>query len=101
MERHPDSEILWTVDVPLIQTIVRAGDLNDHTEQPDAEEVEAFIIEPGQVIIMNPGTWHAPAIPTLGKALYFFIGCDHPREPGWEDTPWIPFENEKEVVIQK
>jgi len=49
---------------------------------------------------MNPGIWHAPAFPaSKGKALYYFIGCDHPREPGRENLAWIPFANNASVSV--
>lgn len=101
MERHPDPEVLWTVTEPLIQAVAPPGDLTIHTEQPISSQVKAFLILPGQVIIMSPATWHAPAFPASKEveALYYFIGVDHPREPGWEDTPWIPFSDAKAITI--
>lgn len=100
MERHPDPEIIWTVNSPIIQAVVPAGNLSNFKEEPDGEKMQAFIIRPGQVIIMEKGTWHAPAIPLLDKeTLYYFIGTDHPREPEREDLAWIPLKDNKVVEL--
>jgi len=101
MEREPEVEIIWTVHKPIIHVVAPPGDLCDHTEQPQIEDVRAFIILPGQVIIMHPGTWHAASFPTTDEAtLYYFITKDHPREPGWEHVPWVPFIGNKTGKIQ-
>lgn len=100
MEREPEVEMIWPTTGPIIQTVAPPGNLQNHKEQPNAEEVRAFLIKPGQVIIMHPGTWHYAAFPAGEKQeSYYFLTRDHPREPGWEDVAWIPFQDGSRVKI--
>ena len=57
MEREPKTEFLLPITGPLIQAVALPGNLSDHSEEPDGATVRAFIIQPGQAIIMAPGTW--------------------------------------------
>jgi ureidoglycolate hydrolase len=93
MEREPKTEFLLPISGPVIQTVALPGDLSDHTQQPDATSAKAFIILPGQSIVMAPGTWHWAALSLKGEVLYYFITEPHPPEPGREDSPWISFQN--------
>jgi len=96
MEREPEIEIIWPTEKPIIQMVSLPGNLKDHTEQPDVAKAKAFLVKPGQVIIMKPGTWHYAAFPADSKEVfYYFITKDHPREPGWKDVAWIPFKNKR------
>lgn len=101
MEREPEVEIIWPVTGPLIHVVALPGNLKKHSEQPDALTAKAFIIYPGQVIIMHPGTWHYASFPLEQKeTFYYFLTKDHPREPGWEDVPWVPLKNNAIIKIK-
>jgi ureidoglycolate lyase len=100
MERENKVEFLLPITGPVIQAVAPPGDLSDHTQQPDAATVRAFIIRPGQAIIMAPGTWHWAALPLEGKTLYYFVGEPHPPEPGREASPWVPFQGNSRVRVQ-
>lgn len=100
MEREPEVEIIWPVTGALIHVVVSPGDLTNHAEQPNAATAKAFIIKPGQVIIMHPGTWHYASFPADNKeTFYYFLTKDHPREPGWEHTPWVPFQENVTIKV--
>jgi ureidoglycolate lyase len=99
MEREPKMEFLLPTSGAVIQAVALPGDLSDHTQQPDATTVKAFIIKPGQVIIMGPGTWHWAALPLKEETLYYFATEPHPPEPGREASPWVPFLNGDTVRI--
>lgn len=102
MEREPEVEIIWPITGSLIHVVALPGDLSDHSEQPDALTAKAFIVKPGQIIIMHPGTWHyASFSANEDEVLYYFITKDHPREPGWEDVPWIPPKNNLQIKVEK
>ena len=100
MEREPKTEFLLPITGPLIQAVAIPGDITDHFEQPDATTVKAFIIQPGQAIIMAPGTWHWAALPVGDEeVLYYFVGEAHDPEPGREASPWIPFVDDNMVRL--
>ncbi len=101
MEREDKVEFLIPITGPVIQTVALPGDLSDHTQQPDAQTVRAFIIRPGQCIIMSPGTWHWAAMPLeKEQVLYYFVGTPHPPEPGREASPWVPFYRNDTVQVR-
>lgn len=92
MEREPAEEFLLPISGPVVQAVGLPSNLQDHTEQPRANSVRAFRVQPGQAIIMAPGTWHCAAMPAEpGETLYYFITKPHPPEPGRGDSPWIDF----------
>lgn len=100
MEREPEVEMIWPINGSIVQTVGLPGNLHDHSEQPDAGNIKAFVVNPGQVIIMNPGTWHYAALPFKQKKVtYYFLTKDHPREPGWEKVAWVPFLENKIITI--
>jgi len=99
MERHTDNELLMPADGALIQVVAPGRDLADATEQPRAEEAIAFLLAPGEAVIVAPGVWHAPAIPADSETFYWFAGLPHPPEPGREVSAWIPFAGEAAVTV--
>ena len=101
MEREPTEEFLLPITGPVVQTVARPGNLSDPTEEPDASMVVAFRIEPGEAIIMSPGTWHWAAMPVHGETFYYFATVPHPPEPGRDPTsPWVPFRDRAIVRVE-
>lgn len=101
MEREPEVEMIWPVTGSLIHVVSLPGDLADYTEQPDPATAKAFIIHPGQVMIMHPGTWHYASFPLEKKeTFYYFLTKDHPREPGWEEVAWVPLQGNTIIRIK-
>lgn len=98
MERHPDIELLMPATGPLIQVVAPGRDLRDAGEQPRAEEALAFLIAPGEAVVVAPGVWHAAALPAETETLYWFAGLPHAPEPGREASPWIAFAGEAAVM---
>ena len=92
MERHPDIELLVPITGPIIQVVAPGRDLADAEEQPSADEAIAFVLQPGEAVVVAPGVWHAAALPAGTEALYMFAGLPHAPEPGREASPWIGFE---------
>lgn len=55
MERHPQTqEALFCAANPIVLAVAAPSD----AERPKAEDIRAFIIEPGTVVVMHKGTWH-------------------------------------------
>lgn len=101
MEREPIVEFLLPITGAVIQAVGLPGDLGDFRQVPEAHNVRAFLVEPGQAIVMAPGTWHCAAMPVEGKVLYYFATEEHPPEPGRGSSPWIKFANGDVVQVQK
>jgi len=100
MERHPDVEFLLPVTGPLIQVVAPGRDIADNNEQPEAAEAIAFLLQPGEAVVVAPGVWHAAAMPVAGETLYMFAGLPQAPEPGREASPWISFAGDSAVAIR-
>lgn len=100
MEREPLDETIIPVEKPIIQVVSLGQDLNDPVEKPDIARARAFIIYPGQAIIMNAGTWHAAAKAWVEKASYFYIANQRSLIPGWKNTGWVPFLNNETIRLE-
>lgn len=100
MERHPDIELLMPAAGALIQVVAPGRDLADASEQPRAEEAVAFLIAPGEAVVVAPGVWHAAALPADDETLYWFAGLPHAPEKGREATPWIAFAEDAAVTLE-
>lgn len=99
MERHPDIELLMPATGPLVQVVAPGRDLADPLEQARAGEAVAFLLEPGEAVVVAPGVWHAAAMPAGPETLYWFAGLPHLPEPGREASPWIAFAGGARIAI--
>tara|TARA_B100000676_G_scaffold311404_1_gene381158 strand:- start:7 stop:531 length:525 start_codon:yes stop_codon:yes gene_type:complete len=97
MEAHGKPEFLVPIDEPVIQPVA----LSNGIHEPDADKVEAFIIYPGQSIVMRENTWHSAAIPLNKDSWYYFVGHSVWDGPGTSHNPWINFKNNSKVKILK
>jgi len=95
MEAHGKPELLIPIDKPIIQPVAA---LNG-TDKPDAENVQAFIIYPGQSIVLKEFTWHSAAIPLESDSWYYFVGNSIWDGPGTSESPWITFKNDLKIKI--
>jgi len=101
MEREPSKEFLLPLTAPIVQAVAPPGDVNNPNEKPDPAAVRAFIVRPGQAIIMSAGTWHWAAMPFGDESTsYIFLGEEHPPLPGRESSPWVPFLQNKKVRVE-
>ncbi len=101
MEAHSVREVLMPLDKPLIQVVAEPCDIADIGARPDISTAKAFILEPGQAIVMEVGTWHYAAVPFEGEAVYYFLANRESTDPGGTPNRWIEFENNKAFVIRK
>ncbi len=99
MERHL-AEVLAPVTAPVIQAMALPDDLADPHAQPDAHTVRAFIIRPGQCIVMADGAWHWAAIPWQETAFYYFIFQPSLEPFGLTSDPWVPFRHGESIRIE-
>ncbi len=101
MEAHSARELLMPLDKPIIQAVAPPADMDDIHAKPDLSTVRAFILEPGQAIMMEVGTWHYAAIACEGEAIYYFIANRESTDPGGTPNRWIEFGNDQAFVIQR
>ena len=91
MERHQDrEEWVFAIDEPLIQTVSlsRPGD----PRRPDLDQAQAFLLNPGEGIVLALGTWHAPGLPSTDhETLYGFVLSKPAPGPVAETEGWVPF----------
>ena len=97
MERHVNTfELLYPHGSALVQPLAAPHDLTDPDAKPRPEDVEAFIILPGQAIVMHRGTWHSPSYPVTGDTTYTYgsVGSGDQAMP-----VWVPFEDGSRVHV--
>ncbi len=82
MERHPlTEEALFCAAEPIVLAVAPASD----ADAPDHSEIEAFIITPGQAVVMHKNVWHdACRGATRATPYYWMAVC------GLGESPWIP-----------
>jgi ureidoglycolate lyase len=96
MERHTARpECVLALDAPIIQVVAPAT----ASDRPAAEDARAFVIEPGQAVVMAPGTWHAAAMPVGAEAVRYIFLLPAPG-PAEAAEGWTMFSGGETVDIQ-
>lgn len=81
MERHPlTEEALFCAGAPIVLAVAPAGE----GDAPLSATVEAFIIRPGQVAVMNRGVWHDACRGLTGPTAYHWMAIC-----GLGPDPWV------------
>lgn len=84
MERHLHTqEAMMCAGEPIAFLVAPAM-----TEPPAAADVRAFLLMPGQVVVLHRGTWHSAAYGIHGPASYYWMAEAYDEEP----TIWKPIE---------
>ena len=98
LERHlAREEWVFALDSPLVQTVALSAAADPN--RPDPQTAAAFLIRPGQGVIMVPGIWHGvgmspgPQVITYG----FVLAKSPPQSP--EDSGWVDFADHTEVRL--
>jgi ureidoglycolate lyase len=82
MERHLlTEEALFCAADPIVLAVAAPTD----GTQPRAEDVRAFVITPGTVVVLNKGTWH-DACRGIGKDAYYYWMATCGLGDG---SPWV------------
>jgi len=77
MERHLHTqEAMICAGEPIAFLVAPAGG-----EAPAASDVRAFLLIPGQVVVLHRGTWHSPALGIYGPASYYWMAEAYDGEP--------------------
>lgn len=81
MERHPRTEeALFCAGSPIVLAVAPAG----KAPAPQADTLQAFILQPGQVAVMSRGVWHDACRGLNGPALYHWMAIC-----GLGPDPWV------------
>lgn len=82
MERHHETEeALFCAGAAIVLAVAPASS----EPAPRRNEIEAFVISPGQVVVMNRGVWHDACRGLQGPTPYFWMAVC-----GAGASPWVP-----------
>ncbi|NIV38491.1 MAG: hypothetical protein GWN58_56470, partial [Anaerolineae bacterium] len=100
LERHLDrEEWVYVLNQSMIQVVALSMPAAPH--QPSAESVKAFLLEPGQGVIMDRGVWHSAGLPVGDQSVYYGFVLGRSRsDTGAEGNPWVPFAGHERVVLE-
>lgn len=85
MERHHKTEeAIFCAAEPVVLAVAPASD----ADAPKRADIEAFVISPGQVVVMKRGVWHDACRGAAGPAAYFWMAMC-----GLEPNAWVPLED--------
>lgn len=81
MERHLHTrEAMMCAGEPVAFCVAPAGD------EPVALDARAFLLMPGQAVVLHAGTWHSPAFGVGAPAAYYWMAEAYDGEPTvWRD----------------
>lgn len=88
MECHLDTqEAIFCIDKPLVFLAAPAADSQTlPPSAPNADQITAVLLQPGQVAVLNPGVWHSPAHGTDGPVTYYWLAEAYDGDPTfWQD----------------
>lgn len=90
MERHLyTEEAILCMEAPVVLAMAPATS----ALQPSAVEVVAVLLEPGEVVVMAPGTWHDACHGINGPARYYWLATAIAGdEPEWVEIAGGPVE---------
>ncbi|MBN8629439.1 MAG: ureidoglycolate lyase [Rhodobacterales bacterium] len=84
MERHPlTEEALFCAGAPIVLAVAPGS----NAPAPLSDTVEAFVIRPGQVAVMNRGVWHDACRGLTGPTPYYWMAIC-----GLGPDPWVEIE---------
>lgn len=93
MERHPGTEeAIFCGAQPVILAVAPASDAH----AANSDDIEAFVIVPGQAVVMRRGVWHDACRGVSGPAAYYWMAVC-----GLGENPWVPVAGGSRLVLAK
>lgn len=81
MERHEHVEEAL---IPAGAPIVLAVAIHSGADAPEANNVEAFLINPGTAVVLNKGIWHDACRGAVGPTAYYWLSsCSDAGSSSW------------------
>jgi ureidoglycolate lyase len=99
MERHPArAEWVFALERPIVQAVALSAGESDC---PDPATVRAYLIWPGQGVIIGPGVWHAAGLAAGPTPVPYGFALARPSDPAHDvDSGWIPFDRAAIVTLE-
>jgi ureidoglycolate lyase len=100
LERHDDrEEWVYALDQPVVQVVALSAP--GQPDRPDAASVAAFLLRPGQGVVVERGIWHSAGLPAGQRSVYygFVLGPARPDAPP-PTNPWIPFAGGECIILE-
>lgn len=83
MEKHDHTrEALFCAALPIVLCVA----ISRGEEPPRAEDVRAFILNPGDVAVINRNIWHDACHGAGEKAAYYYLASQGPAPAVWVDV---------------
>ncbi len=99
MERHLQRpEWVFALEQPLIQAVALSHPANP--AQPDAASFKAFILYPGQGVLIEKGIWHAVGLPAGDTGIQYGFVLAKETPDTQENSGWVPFAGGQTVWIE-
>lgn len=88
MERHTHTqEALFCLSDPFVIAMANSG----NSDEPIAEDIEAVIVHPGEIIVLNRGIWHDACHGIKQGVHYYWMATELESEPNiWVDIKGGP-----------
>ncbi|RAZ72343.1 ureidoglycolate lyase [Mesorhizobium atlanticum] len=91
MERHLGTEeAIFCAGAPVVLAVAPAS----AAPAPRRDEIEAFIVSPGQAVVMDRGVWHDACRGLTQPTAYFWMAIC-----GLGASPWVPVEGGPLLVL--
>jgi len=100
LERHDDrEEWVYALDQPVVQVVALSA--SGQPDWPDAASAAAFLLQPGQGVVVERGVWHSAGLPAGQRSVCYGFVLGPPR-PGAPPTtnPWIPFAGGERLILE-
>ena len=100
MQRHLQrEEWVFALDKPLIQTVALSGE--DNPQQPDPHSLRAFLLQPGQGVLIEAGVWHAAGLPAEAEITFYGFVLGEALDDPQENSGWVKLMENTLVKINR
>lgn len=95
MEREPGTEMIIPVSGTIVQTVALGDPEGRRAAHADASTARAFVVRPGEALVLAPGVWHAAAFGLDGEASYFYVAERRKADQSEGRLGWVTIADSK------